>query len=704
MLLSPLSLCSFWCAAAGNAKTPQLLWRIPTANPTVCPFFLISLSIIGIGRLVLALVLETMEKSGKARSLQEILAAKHALPAPVTTRDHSETSSHSMRIHPSQNGNDYKSMSYSTSDKAAPQSFDDTPIRPMIVDYKIPQPEESSKRMNAMNHIDHEPSLVALSSVIENHAFDDEQEEEAEMPSSSLTVLGDNTDLLQLLAGASVSPSFVPTPSGTNDSYPVYNTNASYVISGFGKNSVSEPSPNDDMIELYSTISMLKKENLDLQKEIEFIKKSKDAIIQETSLKTEQHIERLKLELQEQQQVNINYSRDNEQLQKELEMMKIDMEFLIKQKEEIEQNTYRRQDDSSSMKSELLSMKTELNKTKMEVHRCKGENGNLTRDNQTTVKELNDLRKHFDEEERRQQSIISDLQANIRKLEEVNLAIKNELGEKNTQIGRMMSDWMSLERNFKNATMENDNLKQRCTVLEASERELHQARYHISTLENDYRNLQGEVGTLRNQLQQQQAQNSFNSGGSRSYSTPSQPPYVPPSPVYVPPVPPRIDATYSSANRGGTSGSHYGSRYDEDYSKQPYGNYAENSSSSLGGSMSAVKSVAPKSLSSALGEVSELRRNSGPANTNQAPDRSNNSLANLLQGRKNGPEDGMGMSMSITGEGRGRKPLGQAIGNNVATPFATERTSEIMSNFDSMERDLTRCMTEKNGLMEESEK
>lgn len=635
--------------------------------------------------------------SKSVKSLHELLAAKNN-PAPTPSHPSNQFEDELVNDSYVPQSKAGKALRFS---QEVPEFGSEMRNSNLVTSFPPPKPAEPS------------PSDGLLQAQSSSHMTRVEEDEE-EMPSSSFTVLGDDSDLLKLLSGANTPMGKQAPDSSLDYNNHYYNNNSNG--NNNGKNS-------EEIIELYSTIAMLKKENGELMKELEFVKKSKDAMLNDQLQKNDVHASRLRAEIQEQQAVAIRIQREKEEMEREMEMMRSDMECLMREKQDLEQNVHRNKDDSSTVRSDLAISKQELNKLRMEMGRMKADNDRLTSENNGLNNEIQQMLDQKEQQDRLHDNELRDLQQNLRKAEEQALLMKNECLDKNQHIGRLTSDLQSMDRNLNGVLSENGALKQRVATLEMSERELSQARYHISTLENDYRNLQTELSQLRGQMQQ--------STGS-SYSVPRAPYQPPPPPMpihtpYQPPQPPQSYSSYepssysrerepaSSSSRSGTysSGGRYGAG--DDYaSNNSYSSYnapKENKPSAGGSSLASIVGGGPgktaKSLSSALGDMSEIRKSMNNYDSySSAPMPKSNessSLGNLIQGKnKYGDEP---ISASITGEGK-RKSLGQVVGgNNASTPFATDRTaSELMSNFDTMERDLTRLMTEKTSLSDESER
>jgi hypothetical protein len=150
-------------------------------------------------------------------------------------------------------------------------------------------------------------------------------------------------------------------------------------------------------------------------------------------------------------------------------------------------------------------------------------------------------------------------------------------------------------------------------------------------------------------------------------------------------------ATTAASGRGAprSLSSALGGDYSDGYSQpqrptSSHSNYGQ-PSNSVGSSSSG-----PQSLGNAAGGSlgNAINRKTGAGGT---------SLASLLGSGGGAPGGG--------GGGGGFSGGGAAKSGNRSTPFATEHTAvDLMSQWESMERDLTSKMTEKNSLQDEAEK
>ncbi len=207
----------------------------------------------------------------------------------------------------------------------------------------------------------------------------EDEMQELEIPSSS-TVLHDDSDLLQLLSGATINQNFEKDLSKVR-------------IDG---------STQYDIIELYSTIAFLKKENQELRKEIEFSKKSKEAILKETNARYESQLEKMRTE-------NQKYCEDFPLLENELNELRQINEALLQEKEELMEalNQLREKSsqsqEASSVRSELQAVKMENNRLKMEIARLKSDSDSFLQNDLPSFQrqllakdqEINDIQQQF---------------------------------------------------------------------------------------------------------------------------------------------------------------------------------------------------------------------------------------------------------------------------------------------------------------------
>eukprot|EP00981_Chlorochromonas_danica_P010461 scaffold3237_cov179-Ochromonas_danica.AAC.3 len=155
-------------------------------------------------------------------------------------------------------------------------------------------PLSSSTAITASIPASSTPSTLQLKPIPVSSYLVDEYEEreqqELEMPSQSYQVLPDETDLMAILGGHLHQPS---------QSVDISQSITASQLSSFGsyqppqhqQQQQSVVSNNDDVIELYSTIAMLKKENNELMRDLEVTKKTKEVQILELSNKLQNAVE-----------------------------------------------------------------------------------------------------------------------------------------------------------------------------------------------------------------------------------------------------------------------------------------------------------------------------------------------------------------------------------------------------------------------------
>lgn len=206
---------------------------------------------------------------------------------------------------------------------------------------------------------------------VTNSILINSQEDEEEMPSSSLTVLPDESDLMNLL--------------GIND-IPLQSP------SRYQQNHSKE----DDLIELYSVIGMLRKENEELKKDNEFTKKSKDAIITDLTSKYESQISKLKNDLKLTNQKNIDQVVEFQEIQFEYDGMKNEIDRLLQERNTLENRLGQDKDDQSSVKADLMNSKTEINKLRMEIARYKNDSEMFNREVSDLKTEISRIKSEAD--------------------------------------------------------------------------------------------------------------------------------------------------------------------------------------------------------------------------------------------------------------------------------------------------------------------
>lgn len=224
--------------------------------------------------------------------------------------------------------------------------------------FEVTTPVESIERIN--------PDQFVTNSILINS-----QDDEEEMPSSSLTVLPDESDLMNLL--------------GIND-IPLQSP------SRYQQNHSKE----DDLIELYSVIGMLRKENEELKKDNEFTKKSKDAIITDLTSKYESQISKLKNDLKLTNQKNIDQVLEFQEIRLEYDEMKNEIDRLLQERDTLENRLGQDKDDQSSVKADLMNSKTEINKLRMEIARYKNDSEMLNREVSDLKTEISRIKSEAD--------------------------------------------------------------------------------------------------------------------------------------------------------------------------------------------------------------------------------------------------------------------------------------------------------------------
>lgn len=518
-------------------------------------------------------------------------------------------------------------------------------------------------------------------------------EDELEMPGSSLTVGADDEDVFAML-------------SGTKER-----------TSGKFKSAAEH-----DIVELYSTIAFLKKENQELVKEVEFVKRSKDATFKDMQTKLETQIAQLRNENRDLQAV---IHRKDDEITHLVESkgddagLKAELERVIAERETLEAAMSRQKDDQGGLRADLMTSKTEINRLKMELGRMKGDLERVETENDDLKSDLKLARAEMDKTAASRDDQSRQLVQDIKRLEEQLHLARGELAEKSQIMGKMNEDLVALDRNLQQSHSQNMDLKQRVGMLEMVDRDLQNARYRISSLEGENNDLINEVGRLRSQLQ-------LSSG--YSSSRPNSSSYLPPSSLpsqtahsanyshhHVPPPPPVAPAPSQY-----TSNNYHYNEYSRPAPAPPAVGMVDKYQLETNSDDSRPNSnrSTPKSLSNTLGDVENLRRSVssnpygggyqqqqqqqadpvgarnrdslGAVLSGNAVGNNGSSLASLLQSKKQVPN-------APVGGGTNRRP-----GD---TPFATEKTSrEIMVNYEIMERELTQFMTEKTSLQEESEK
>jgi predicted RNase H-like nuclease (RuvC/YqgF family) len=170
--------------------------------------------------------------------------------------------------------------------------------------------------------------------------------EETEIPSSS-TILDRNSDLLSLL-GIHQSPSTSSFPSD-KDSEDVPQLDVNCGNRG-----------NDAIIECYSTIAFLKKDNKELHKEVEFLKKSKDLAIKEFSSKYDHRYNQNEKEIHSLTEKARNAEEKYSEMKSTYDQLKRNHDALFVEKNEFENQLKKSQEDETHYRSALLEENSSL--------------------------------------------------------------------------------------------------------------------------------------------------------------------------------------------------------------------------------------------------------------------------------------------------------------------------------------------------------
>lgn len=561
--------------------------------------------------------------------------------------------------------------------------------------------------------------------------------DEDEMPGSSTTVGADDDEIFQILG--------------------ISNSSKHTSLSG-------KADKEHDIVELFSTIAFLRRENQDLQKEVEFVRCSKDAALKEMQNKLEAQIQNLtkrNAELQERLGQRDRQLSDVGVQQSELDRLRRELEQLATEKEELETNASKTKDDQGSLRGDLLAAKSEINRLKMELGRAKGDNERLAHENDDLKADLKTAKAEMDQNASVKDDHLRQVTQEMKRLEDQLQTLKADNAEKQSLVGKMNEDILALDRNLQIANAQNNDFKQRLAMLDVLDRDLQATRHRMSLVEKENRDLLTEVGSLRNQLQLSSSsslrtappppplpssshlhhhQGSYNAApsaappmSSSSYATHSSSQYhhgpvtthphgessYHPSPAASSAAPSLSSAAstmsrYSDYTHGSTS-----DRGQYGYGAGPIGGHApappstHSRPTSLGGAIGG--SSAAKSLSSALGDVDSVRRSLGDVHhqysppASAAPRAGRDSIGAVLSGNSGGVGGAGGSSLASLLQSKKQAPasVAAATGRRAPgdSPFATEQTAaDIMAGFEEMERELTRCMTEKTSLQDESEK
>lgn len=558
-------------------------------------------------------------------------------------------------------------------------------------------------------------------------------EDEQEMPSSSYSVMADEADLLQLLAGETTTPIGPFSPDGNNQ-----------------QTAPSRLSQNE-LIELYSAIAFLKKENHNLAKDLEFTKKSKDAIMMEAQNKHSVETSKLKNELKDANMRIIQYEKDLSSFKRAaetIEGLKNEVTVLTREKEALESMLGRNKDDQGNVRGELMATKADLNKARMELARAKSEADQYEAEAKNLRELVQSMEKDISTNNANKDEALRASQIELRNLDDMVAAMKSDIQDKAQLINRMNNDLLSLDRNLTAAINENTALRQRSSALDAAEKELSQLKTRVLMIERENRDLMAEVGALRNQLQTLGGNGTGNNKQYQALQSNSSLPANPRPPSFAPPNPftshdvykqsPSTLSPYPAVGGGavserdnrdsgrfsidtnvsyqsnppssgrGTYTSYQPQSLDSTETQRSYNNREFDVSPPSEPLSTRFSRSAPKSLSAALGpEVNDIRSRSsliptnssskGRESVNLSKANDSSSLANLIQGKK--------LVGDILEENSRLAKMNRPLPSSDPSPFATERTAtEIMSAWEIMEKELTTLMTEKSSLQDESEK
>jgi DNA repair exonuclease SbcCD ATPase subunit len=248
-------------------------------------------------------------------------------------------------------------------------------------------------------------SPATVKEVVVEKEEEEEEEEELEMTSYSTSVPADQTDLLAIL-----NSEVFPTPFGHN--LQILNQQS---VGGGNSN-------NEEVIELYSTIAMLKKDNNDLLKEAELQRASKDAHFTETQRKLEQQINNLKKELLDSNNSSLKYQQEFEQYKREiqtLEQIQNELEAALHDKDDmIQQLQVNKHQDQNTLKIDYNHAKSEINKLRMEIAASRSSQEKLMGENAAIQNELSYLHTEHDKMIGSHQNEIQDIKSEKRKLED----------------------------------------------------------------------------------------------------------------------------------------------------------------------------------------------------------------------------------------------------------------------------------------------
>ncbi|RYH11912.1 hypothetical protein EON65_38550 [archaeon] len=189
--------------------------------------------------------------------------------------------------------------------------------------------------------------------------------EEEEMPSQSVTI-PDEVSLVDILNNPMYSPAK-------------------------GRKTPSPVKSQEDIIELYSTITMLRQENASLQKEMQSIKNSHTAHLGEMRSSYEEKLGYLQDELGNSQQFVATLQQENQ------EILKLLQEQSVHKSANSTENSLLKS-DYSTLKADFSSLKIEYNKLKMENTVQANTNGKLSAEVAGMKGELGSLNRELEDQ------------------------------------------------------------------------------------------------------------------------------------------------------------------------------------------------------------------------------------------------------------------------------------------------------------------
>lgn len=503
------------------------------------------------------------------------------------------------------------------------------------------------------------------------------EEVEQEMPSQSMSVMPEETDLMALLS----SPQYQP-------SHPM--------------------AANEDAVELYSTIAMLKRENSELTKEVQFLRVSKDAQLADLASKLEhtqqmhssnaQAVPAMRKELAHANECMARLEAENHRLHEHVQAAEAKAQdlqaALIQKEDDLNALTMNRSSDVNSLRSDCNNMKLEINKLKMESSVLKAREEKALRDAAQLQADLGYRNAETEKMIASHQKEINDLQLDKRRAEDQLQVMRAELTDRGAQISKLTNDLAMLESNYNLINNEYNACKQKVFQLEGVQREHANAKFHVGHMENNYNHAQMEVNSLKQQLsvlqgQYQQAMSSLSSMSGAAGGAPMAAQVMPtykPMPMPVEPISVYKPTPYQSSQ--------------PPMQHAPYGQHnAQAAAPQMLPQMASYPEPAPyrgapRSLGSAIQPPA-----AAPA---QSQHSGGTSLANAMA-RK--PQGSGSLASLLTNHGTPVPSNTPPNNKPRSSPYATEHTAvSIMNQFDAMERVLTGMMAEKNSLQDEAEK